>query len=137
MFQLEEKKDYAVITFIDDATDKPKRALVQVKSGHIKASDLRDLRGTVEREKAALGIFITLRLPSEAMKKEAAAAGFYHSPGWNQDYARIQILTISDLLAGERVRMPPTGVTFKQAQKVGQKPEAEQGKRLSSYRERQ
>ena len=117
-----------VITFIDDATDKPKRALVQVKSGHVKAGDLRDLRGTVERENAALGVFVTLHAPSAAMKKEAVAAGFYHSPGWNQDYPRLQILTVSDLLAGERVQMPPTGVTFKQAQKVEQKPEAKQGK---------
>jgi site-specific DNA-methyltransferase (adenine-specific) len=89
-----------VITFIDDTTDKPKRALVQVKSGHIKAGDLRDLRGTVERENAALGVFVTLHAPSEAMKKEAVAAGYYHSPGWNQDYPRLQILTVSDLLAG-------------------------------------
>jgi len=116
-----------VITFIDDATDKPKRALVQVKSGHVKAGDLRDLRGTLERENAALGVFVTLHAPSAAMKKEAVAAGFYHSPGWNQDYARLQILTVNDLLAGECVQMPPTGVTFKQAQKVGSKPEAEQG----------
>ncbi len=115
-----------VITFIDDATDKPKRALVQVKSGHVKAGDLRDLRGTLERENAALGVFVTLHAPSAAMKKEAVAAGFYHSPGWNQDYARLQILTVSDLLAGEHVQMPPTGVTFKQAQKVESKPEAEQ-----------
>jgi site-specific DNA-methyltransferase (adenine-specific) len=35
-------------------------------------------------------------------------------------------LTVADLLAGERVQMPPTGVTFKQAQKVEQKPDAEQ-----------
>ena len=117
-----------IITFIDDATDKPKRALVQVKSGHVKVGGLRDLRGTVERENAALGVFVTLHAPSDAMKKEAVAAGYYHSPGWNQDYPRLQILTVSDLLAGERVQMPPTGVTFKQAQKVEQKPEAEQGK---------
>ena len=116
-----------VITFIDDATDKPKRALVQVKSGHVKVGDLRDLRGTVERENAALGVFVTLHAPSDAMKKEAVAAGVYHSPGWNQDYPRLQILTVSDLLAGEHVQMPPTGVTFKQAQKVESKPEAEQG----------
>ena len=108
-------------------TDKPKRALVQVKSGHVKAGDLRDLRGTVERENAALGVFVTLHAPSVAMKREAVSAGFYHSPGWNQDYARLQILTVSDLLAGERVQMPPTGVTFKQAQKVEPKPEVEQG----------
>jgi hypothetical protein len=74
------------------------------------------------------GVFATLHAPSDAMKKEAVAAGFYHSPGWNQDYPRIQVLTVSDLLAGERVQMSPIGVTFKQAQKVEPEPEAEQGK---------
>jgi hypothetical protein len=29
-------------------------------------------------------------------------AGFYHSPGWNKDYPKIQILTITDLLDGLR-----------------------------------
>ncbi len=101
---------------------------MQVKSGHVKVGDLRDLRGTVERENAVLGVFVTLHAPSEAMKKETVAAGFYHSPGWNRDYPRLQILTVSDLLTGERVQMPPTGVTFKQAQKVEPKPEVEQGK---------
>ena len=70
-----------VITFIDDATGKPKRALVQVKSGHVKAGDLRDLRGTLERENAALGVFVTLDAPSDAMKKEAVAAGILSLAG--------------------------------------------------------
>jgi len=38
----------------------------------------------------------------------------------------MQILTIGDLLTGERVQMPPTGVTFKQAEKVKPRAEAEQ-----------
>ena len=53
-----------VITFIDDNTGKPKRVLVQVKSGHVNAGDIRDLIGTVEQEKAALGVFITLEPPT-------------------------------------------------------------------------
>ena len=53
------------------------------------------------------------------MLAEAAAAGFYHSPGWNQDYPRLQILTIADLLGGAEPKMPPASVTFKQAQKSG------------------
>jgi site-specific DNA-methyltransferase (adenine-specific) len=36
-----------VITFIDDASSKPKQVLVQVKSGHVKSRDIRDLRGTM------------------------------------------------------------------------------------------
>ena len=109
-----------VITFIDDNTGKPKRALVQVKSGHINAGDVRDLIGTVEQEKAALGLFITLEPPTAPMETAAVTAGYYHSPGWNQDYRRIQILTIESLLKGAQVQMPPTAQTFKQAPKADQ-----------------
>ena len=49
-----------MINFIDDASAKPKRVLVQVKSGHVKSGDIRDLVGTVQREQAAMGVFITL-----------------------------------------------------------------------------
>ncbi len=109
-----------VITFIDDAYSKPKRVLVQVKSGHVKSGDVRDLRGTVEREKAAMGVFITLEEPTRDMKTEAVSAGYYESQGWNQKYQRIQILTIAELLRGAKTDMPPQYGTFRQAQKVKQ-----------------
>ena len=109
-----------VITFLDDNTGKPKQAIVQVKSGHVKSGDIRDLKGTLEREKAALGVFITLEPPSADMETEAVSAGFYESPGWNQKYRRIQILTIEMLLHGAQVQMPPTAQTFKQAPKAEQ-----------------
>ncbi len=113
-----------VITFMDDNTGKAKRAIVQVKSGHVKSGDIRDLKGALEREGAALGIFITLEPASQEMETEAVTAGFYHSPGWGQDYRRIQILTIEQLLRGAQVGMPPTAQTFKQAPKAeGAKPD--------------
>jgi site-specific DNA-methyltransferase (adenine-specific) len=113
-----------VITFIDEANGKIKRVLVQVKSGHVKSGDIRDLRGTIDREGAAMAVFITLENPSRDMQAEAVSTGFYHSPGWNQDYPKLQILTIADLLNGAEVKMPPTSVTFKQAERV--KPNANQ-----------
>jgi site-specific DNA-methyltransferase (adenine-specific) len=115
-----------VITFIDDAYSKPKRVLVQVKSGHVKSGDIRDLVGTLKREEATMGVFITLEEPSKEMVKEALSAGYYHSPGWNEDYPTIQILTISELLKGARVKMPPQYGTFKQAQRVKQNNETTQ-----------
>jgi site-specific DNA-methyltransferase (adenine-specific) len=105
-----------VINFIDDATSKAKRALVQVKSGKVKSGDIRDLLGTVEREQAQIGVFITLEPPTRDMISEAASAGFYHSPGWNQDYPRIQVYTITELLQGTMVKMPPPFGTFKHVQ---------------------
>ncbi len=103
---------------MDDRTGKPKQVIVQVKSGHVGAPDVVQLIGTVEQEKAALGVFITLELPTGPMEKAALTAGKYYSPGWNQDYRRIQILTIEALLKGAKVDMPPTALTFKQAPKV-------------------
>jgi site-specific DNA-methyltransferase (adenine-specific) len=109
-----------VITFIDDAYDKAKRVLIQVKSGGVKSGDIRDLRGTIDRENAAIGVFITLEPASRDMITEAVSAGYYHSSGWNIDYPKIQILTINDLLKGARIQMPMQYGTFKQAQKVKQ-----------------
>ena len=109
-----------VIAFIDDTTGRAKRVLVQVKSGHVNSSHIRDLKGTLQREQAAIGVFITLEPPSKDMITEAISAGFYHSPGWNKDYPRIQILTIDELLHNTEVKMPPQFGTFKQAQRVQQ-----------------
>jgi site-specific DNA-methyltransferase (adenine-specific) len=109
-----------VINFIDDNTGKAKRVLVQVKSGHVRSGDIRDLVGTVQREVAALGVFITLEPPTRDMITEAVSAGFYRSPGWNRDYPKIQILTIDDLLRGAEVKMPPQFGTFRQAPRVRQ-----------------
>jgi site-specific DNA-methyltransferase (adenine-specific) len=46
-----------------------------------------------------------------------APAGFYHSPGWNRDYPKLQIMTIEQLLSGGEVKMPPNAMTFKQAER--------------------
>ena len=72
----------------------------------------------MEREGAAIGVFITLEASSSDMRTEAVSAGYYHSPGWGRDFPKIQILTIADLLAGAEVKMPPESGTFKQAQRV-------------------
>ncbi len=115
-----------VMAFIDDGSGKAKRVLVQVKSGHVKSGDIRDLIGTVEGEKAAIGVFITLESPTKDMVAAALKVGFYRSIGWGQDFPRIQILTIEELLRGVTIKMPPQFGTFKQAQKVGQQAEANQ-----------
>jgi site-specific DNA-methyltransferase (adenine-specific) len=111
-----------------DEKGKLQRVLIQVKSGRVKSGDIRDLRGALEREQAAIGVFVTLEEPSRDMLAESAAAGFYHSNLWGKDYPRIQILTIEDLLSGKGVDMPPysAGQTFKQAGKV-KKQEGKQG----------
>jgi site-specific DNA-methyltransferase (adenine-specific) len=106
-----------IISFIDDAYNKPKQIIVQVKIGKVKSGDIRDLVGAVEREKAVIGVFITLENPSKDMNTEAVSAGFYFSLGWNREYPKIQILTVEALLNGGQVQMPPVKATFKEAKK--------------------
>ncbi len=96
---------------------KPKKVIVQVKSGKVKAGDIHELRGVIEREKAAIGVFITLENPTQPMMKEALSAGYYESPLWQKPYRKLQILTINDLLGGAGVDMPSPHGTFKQAER--------------------
>ena len=109
------------INFLDDRKFGLKRAIVQVKSGHVNSGMIRDLKGTLEREQAAVGIFITLESSTREMDIEAATAGHYHSEIWDRDYPRIQILSIEQLLNGAEVKLPQTpnnATAFKQAEQV-------------------
>ena len=107
-----------VMVFTDDNSGKAKRVIVSVKSGKTNVSHIRDLVGTLDREGGAIGVYLTLEPPTKPMLLEAAEKGFYHSPGWNKDYARLQILTVEDLLAGKTVNLPPNIDTYKKAQKI-------------------
>ncbi len=97
--------------FVDDNKG-PKTILVQVKGGSASARDIRDFRGTVERENAAMGIFITLEDPTKPMRQEAASAGVYQSPNRKGvTVPRIQIVTIAELLSGGSP-LQPAGVVL-------------------------
>ncbi len=105
------------IYFHDEpAGGKTKQILFSVKSGKVSVKDIRDLRGVVEREKAEIGVLITLRNPTRPMKTEAAGSGFYESP-WGK-HSKMQIITIEQLLEGKKVDYPAqTNVTYKKAPK--------------------
>jgi site-specific DNA-methyltransferase (adenine-specific) len=115
-----------VINFYDDASGMPKQVLVQVKSGHVKSGDIRDLHGALEREKAVMGVFITLEPPTGDMVKEAVTAGYYTTQFTKEKHPEIQIVTVEELLAGKRLDMPSDSGTFKQAPKA-KKDEGKQG----------
>jgi hypothetical protein len=106
------------IFFHEGDKDKTKQIILSVKAGHVTVSQLRDLRGVLDREKAEIGVLLCMDEPTAPMRKEAASAGFYKSP-WGE-HSRLQILTIDDLLAGKTIDRPPaqTSVTFKRAPKA-------------------
>ena len=108
------------INFFDDNSGKAKTVLVQVKSGHVQRNVIATLKGDMEREKAEMGLLVTLKPPTRSMEKETGAAGFYvpeHFP--DQEFPRVQIATIEDILNGDGPRVPRLGLadapTFRRA----------------------
>ena len=49
------------------------------------------------------------------MIREARTTDPYRSSTWNHEYPKIQILTIEQLLNGQRPKIPPTISTFQAA----------------------
>jgi DNA modification methylase len=101
--------------------DEPKvtrQVIFSVKAGRTNVAHVRDLRGVLDREKAEIGVLITMEHPSQPMRSEAASAGFYKAP-WGKEYPRLQLLTVDDLLSGKGVDFPRENVTFKKAPKAG------------------
>lgn len=87
------------LIFFHDDTGDAKKIVVSVKGGeNVSVSMVRDLAHVVEREKAEIGLFVTLAAPTDPMKKEAIKEGFYESPG-TSPVPKIQILTIEGLLS--------------------------------------
>ncbi len=110
-----------------------KQVILSVKGGHTGAGDVRDLKGVLDRERAEIGVLISMQEPTQPMKEEAASTGFYTSPGWKKDYPKLQLLTVEELLNGKQIDMPPLGevnVTFKRAAKAEKKGEVHKELRL-------
>lgn len=98
----------------EGAGGRTKLIILSVKSGHVSVRDVRDLRGVIDREKAEIGVLLTLEDATRPMRTEAASAGFYKSR-WG-DHPKLQILTIAELLEGRGIDYPHMGnVTFRRA----------------------
>lgn len=81
-------------------------AVVQVKGGETVGREMiASLRGTMERERADMAIFICLAKPTSGMIKEALDAGTFDIGG--TAYNRIQILTVDDWFGRRRPHLPP------------------------------
>ena len=95
------------INFFDDNSGKPKRIVVQVKSGNVQRNQIATLKSDMEREKADLALFVTLKPPTGPMVNEALGAGFYAPEAFPDDnFQKVQILTIEELLGGGRPDYP-------------------------------
>jgi site-specific DNA-methyltransferase (adenine-specific) len=107
-----------VIYFQEKTGGKYHKIIVQVKSGKVGVSQIMELKGAIEREKAVIGAFITLNSPTRRMMEESAASGFYESDDFpGHRFPKLQILTVADLFAGKKLQYPHWAIqaTFKKA----------------------
>jgi site-specific DNA-methyltransferase (adenine-specific) len=104
--------------YFHEARGDSKQIIFSVKGGrNIGVAEVRDLIGVLQREKAEIGVYISFEEPTGPMKREAAEAGFYTSQDGSR-YPRVQLLTIKDLLEGNKNVQRPLhvrDVTFKSA----------------------
>jgi hypothetical protein len=111
------------ILFRDDLkASKAEQIIIQVKGGKTGVKDVRDLRGVLEREKAAMGVLISLQPPTGPMEAEAASAGFYTHKMNEQQYPRLQLRTVKELMEGKGIERPSNVAsvdeTFRKAPKA-------------------
>ena len=97
------------LLYFQDGKERHQKIEVSVKGGgHINVAMIRDLAHVIQREKAAIGLFVTLAAPTRPMLTEAAALGFYASPHYpDQVFPKLQILTIEGLLSGREAPRYP------------------------------
>jgi DNA modification methylase len=99
-----------------DNSEETHQIIFSVKAGNLNPGYVRDLHGVIEREKAEIGVLLTFNQPTKPMQTEALNAGFYKS-AWGE-HPKVQIITVGELLAGQKINMPPvtgSNVTLKKA----------------------
>lgn len=102
--------------FKTSATDNAK-ILLSVKSGGVGPEVVRDLRGTMERENAALGRLIVLEEATSGMRKEAKSSGLFRHDLMGRNYDRIEIVTVKEMLENnERLDIPMSEEVLRSAE---------------------
>lgn len=90
------------------------KAIVSVKGGGVGVKDIRELTAVVDRERAKVGVYISLEEPTGPMVKEAASAGLYDT-GTGKKVPKIQMFTIAELFADKKPDIPLVERGFKTA----------------------
>ena len=89
------------------------------------SGDVRNLKGATERDKAALALSLTLRLPIRKMEKESVTAGICETAGFKAP--RVKVLAAAQIIHGDRRRAP---FGFAESLKPAQTEKVEQQPRL-------
>jgi DNA modification methylase len=113
------------IAYIVDRNDKNelenREVLFSVKSSKtLTPSVIRELHSVVENENAAMGILITL-YPMPNLVKESKKYGYYHNQFMGQDYPKIDVISIEEMLKGKTMHLPNALEVLKSAEMLQNK----------------
>jgi hypothetical protein len=100
------------VSFVDPSDKTVQKAIIQVKGGNVKTSDIRDLHGVIVRDGASIGVFATLNEPTKSMVEEANRIGYYRDNKDGRFILKIQIITSDDIYNNNKRVKYPEGVTF-------------------------
>jgi len=97
---------------------KKETVLIEVKSGNVNVKNMREFIQVVNSQKAAIGVFVCFgEQVTRPMLEEATKEGYYRQENYQKRYAKIQILTVEDLLNGQGIKFPPSTISaFKKSQ---------------------
>ena len=93
--------------FFHDQAEETHQIVCSVKAGQPHVHFVRDLRGVVEREKAAIGVLILMHDPTGPMVREATDAGFFRTK-WGEQFPKLQLLTVEQIMGGAQIQRPQT-----------------------------
>jgi len=99
--------------FFKSGAKTTEKAIVSVKGGGVSVRDVRELTAVVDRERAKIGVYISLEPHTGPMVQEAASAGLYDGP--TGKVPKIQLFTIEELFAGKKPQIPLIERGFKAA----------------------
>jgi site-specific DNA-methyltransferase (adenine-specific) len=106
-----------VVRFPVSSANDVGRIIVSVKGGTLNPSMVRDLAGTVEAQKASMGVLISNQPITKGMAEAAQHSGTYTHPLTGTTYPKVQLATVADLLAGRKPKMPTAFMPYLQAAK--------------------
>ena len=91
--------------------------VISVKAGDIVNPNMvRDLGRVMERDKHRFGLFIMKSLPTKGMRDEAASHPMIETQ-WGR-FPALQIVTLAELMLGQKPRLPPLISPVKRAKRV-------------------
>ena len=94
------------ITFKGNTMGVYETVILRVIPGKTKTSHVRDFRGAMEQEEAAIGVLITMDEPTESILAEASKSGFYEHLLTGKKYPRVQVFRGVDLINGAPIQLP-------------------------------